>query len=89
MAEIVQIDSNTWRIEDNDVRFFVLEGTEKALMIDSGMNTPDAKAIAESITAKPLELLNTHADRDHVAGNGSFSSCYMSPAEEENFREAG
>ena len=31
MAEIVQIDSNTWRIEDNDVRFFVLEGTEKAL----------------------------------------------------------
>ena len=89
MAEIIQIDSNTWRIEDNGVRFFVLEGTDKALMIDSGMNTTDARKLAETLTTKPLELLNTHADRDHVAGNASFDSCYMSPAEEENYREAG
>ena len=89
MAEIIQIDSNTWRIEDNGVRFFVLEGTNKALMIDSGMNTPDARKLAETITTKPLELLNTHADRDHVAGNAAFDSFHMSPAEEENYRENG
>ena len=67
MAEIVQINSDTWRIEDNGVRFFVLEGTEKALMIDSGMNTPDAGEIAKTLTSKPLELLNTHEiGRAHV-----------------------
>ena len=43
MAEIIQIDEHSWRIEDSMVRFFVLEGTQKALMIDSGMNTPDAR----------------------------------------------
>ena len=89
MAEIVQINSDTWRIEDNGVRFFVLEGTEKAVMIDSGMNTPDAGEIAKTLTSKPLELLNTHADRDHVAGNSTFDHFYMAPAEEENYRAAG
>ncbi len=32
MAEVIQINENTWRVEDGMVRFFVLEGTEKALM---------------------------------------------------------
>ena len=89
MAEIIQIDSNTWRIEDGGVRFFILEGIKKALMIDSGMNTPDAKKIAETVTGKPLELLNTHADRDHISGNSAFEFCYMSPTEEENYSQAG
>ncbi len=89
MAEIVQINPDTWRIEDNDVRFFVLEGTEKAVMIDSGMNTSDAGEIAGRLTSKPLELLNTHADRDHISGNSAFGRFYMHPAEEENYRAAG
>ena len=89
MAEVIRINSDTWRIEDNDVRFFILEGTEKALMIDSGMNTPDARKLAETITTKPLELLNTHADRDHISGNAAFDRFYMNPAEEENYRAAG
>lgn len=86
MAEVIQMNEHSWRIEDNGVRFFVLEGTEKALVIDTGMNTPDAREIAEKITKKPLELLNTHADRDHISGNGAFESFYMCAAEEENYR---
>ncbi|MCR5250411.1 MAG: MBL fold metallo-hydrolase [Lachnospiraceae bacterium] len=89
MAEVIRINENTWRIEDGMVRFFVLEGSDRALMIDSGMNTPDARSIAEGITDKPLELLNTHADRDHISGNAAFESCYMSPAEEGNFSVKG
>ncbi|MBR3103127.1 MAG: hypothetical protein IKH46_04825 [Lachnospiraceae bacterium] len=38
MAEIIEINEKTWRIEEGMVRFFVLEGAEKAVMIDSGMN---------------------------------------------------
>lgn len=68
MAEIIQINDTAWRIEDNGVRFFLLTGTEKALLIDSGMNTPNAKQIAESITKLPIMLLNTHADPDHISG---------------------
>lgn len=89
MAEIIQMNEHSWRVEDTGVRFFVLEGTEKALLIDSGMNTPDAREIAEKIMKKPLELLNTHGDRDHISGNGAFESFYMCAAEEENYRTKG
>lgn len=89
MAEMIQIDSNTWRIEDDMVRFFLLEGSESALLIDSGMNTPDAKEIAGSLTAKPLRLLNTHADPDHVSGNGAFAEFYMHSAEAGNLLDHG
>lgn len=89
MAEIIRIDAGTYRIEDNGVRFFLLEGSRKALMIDSGRDTPEARAIAESITTLPLLLLNTHADPDHISGNAAFNEVYMSPAEEPHYREKG
>lgn len=87
--EIIKINENTYRIEDGFVRMFLLEGAEKALLIDTGMTTVNAKEIAESITKLPLELLNTHADPDHVGGNKGFTKFYMNPNEEENFRSHG
>ncbi len=53
------------------------------------MNAPDAGKIAEGLTDLPLILINTHADPDHISGNGAFDEFYMSPAEEENYREHG
>ena len=87
--QIIQMNQNTWRIEDSGVRFFLLTGTEKALLIDSGMRVTNAKEIAESLTDLPVSLLNTHADRDHIAGNAEFESFYMHPAErlDEGLRE--
>ena len=36
--EVIKINGNTWRIEDNHhVRFFLLEGKKEALLIDSGV----------------------------------------------------
>ena len=84
--EIIQINHNSWRIEDSGVRFFLLIGTERALLIDSGRNGRNARDIAASLTDLPITLLNTHADGDHVAGNEQFESFYMHPAEESNYR---
>ena len=85
-VEIIRINQNSWRIEDSGVRFFLLVGTERALLIDSGRTTDNAREIAERLTALPLSLLNTHADGDHVAGNGQFDAFYMHPDEEPNYR---
>lgn len=77
MAEIVQIDSHTWRFEDGFVRFFLLEGEDKAVMIDSGVNCPDAVSIAKTLTDKSIMLLNTHGDGDHTSGTSGFSEIYI------------
>ena len=89
MEDIIKISSDTWRIEDGGVRFLLFCGTERAALIDSGMFKPDAREIAESLTDLPLILINTHADPDHTSGNHAFEEFYMSPAEEENYREHG
>lgn len=89
MAQKIKIDDNTWRIEDGHVRFYLFCGLERAALIDSGMTTADAKSIAKGLTDLPLILINTHADPDHISGNGDFSKVYMSPKEEGNYRENG
>ena len=81
MSEIISISERTWRIEEDGVRFFLLAGNQKALLVDSGMQTRNAKEIAQSLTDLPLELINTHLDRDHTGSNDVFSSIYVHPSE--------
>lgn len=83
--EIIQMSKDTWRIEDSGVRFFLLAGEEKALLIDSGMNVHNADEIARQLVSLPVELLNTHGDRDHVGSNERFDHFYMHPAEASNY----
>ncbi len=89
MAEIIKINDDTWRFEDEGVRFFLFCGTEKAALIDSGMNVPNAKKLAEELTDLPMILINTHADPDHISGNAAFEEAYMGPDEEDNYRANG
>ncbi|MCD8127165.1 MAG: MBL fold metallo-hydrolase [Clostridiales bacterium] len=87
--KVNRIDDQTWSVEDEGVRFFLLTGTEKGLVIDSGRTTKNAREIAESITSLPLQLLNTHADMDHTAGNNAFETALMNPAEYVNYFRQG
>ncbi len=84
-VQIFPINENTWRIQEDMVRSFLLAGTKEALLIDSGFHVQSMKAVAESLTNLPVKLLNTHADRDHVGGNNEFGTFYMSMAEASNY----
>lgn len=88
-CEIIPINENSWRIEDSGVRCFLLTGSEKALLVDSGRELHTARDIAESLTDLPVMLLNTHADGDHTGSNEQFESFYMHPDEEAHFRRGG
>lgn len=79
--EMEPLLKDTWVLTDGGVRIFLLAGRERALVIDTGMTGLDVRALAEKQTALPVELLNTHADRDHIASNAQFPACRMHPAE--------
>lgn len=83
--EIIKINSDTWQCNDGGVLFFLLAGSERALLIDSGMTVHNAKEIAEGLVNVPVELLNTHADPDHIGSVGEFDEFYMHPAEAYNY----
>ena len=82
MTELItKLYENTWAIDDSGVRIFVLTGKEKTLVIDTGMNALPIRDIVSQITDLPPILLNTHADPDHISGNGAFPTFYMHPSE--------
>ena len=81
-----ELFANTWAETDQGVRIFLLAGREKALLIDTGMTGLDLHAITSPHTDLPLQLLNTHADRDHIAGNAQFQEFYMHPSEAAFYR---
>lgn len=85
MVTTKKIDSKTYIFEEEGVRFFLLSGSKKALLIDSGMRTHNAKELARELTKLPLFLINTHADIDHIGSNGEFDSFFMNLAECSNF----
>lgn len=80
-----RLNENTWHFEEPDVRFFLLEGEKEAMLLDSGKITADAREQAQAVTKKPLFLLNTHADLDHVRSNYEFETFYMHPSEAFNY----
>lgn len=56
----------------------LLVGEEKALLIDTGYGEGDFRQIVESITDKPVMVVNTHGHFDHTGGNGWWEEAWMS-----------
>jgi glyoxylase-like metal-dependent hydrolase (beta-lactamase superfamily II) len=55
---------------------FLIEGIERAVLLDTGMGLYDIRAEAESITSLPLAVVNTHWHYDHLGGNYQFSDVW-------------
>jgi len=83
--EFKKLNDTLYVCDDGHVRFFLLIGEKKALLVDCGMQVTNAKEMAEAITDKPIELFITHADRDHISSYGEFDRIMMNPAEFVNF----
>jgi len=75
----VKIAENTWEISEfGDVSAFLLEGDDKALLIDTGVGIGNIRAAAEALTDKPLEVFITHNHRDHMGGAAHFDKIRLS-----------
>lgn len=55
---------------------FVIQGGERAILLDTGMGVGDIRAEAEHITRLPLAVVNTHWHYDHIAGNFQFDEVW-------------
>ena len=78
---VEQLDAASWRIEDGFVRAFLFAGAQRALLVDTGVGSGNLKALVGTLTDLPVMLVNTHADEDHIGGNGMFEEAYMHPSE--------
>ncbi len=60
------------------VRCFLLTGSDRSLLIDSGFEG-DLLEECERLTQTPIRLLLTHADLDHIGCMQQFAARYLHP----------
>jgi glyoxylase-like metal-dependent hydrolase (beta-lactamase superfamily II) len=56
---------------------YLVEGSDYALLIDSIIGIGNLKAYCETLTDKPIKVVNTHAHSDHIGGNFHFDHCFL------------
>ena len=75
-----QLDEHTWIGNGHRVyneSLYIVEGNERALLIDAGTYIPELDKIVAKITSKPVTMMATHAHGDHVGGVGPFPEVYL------------
>ena len=71
---------DTWVISfmNGSQYLFLLEGEEKALLIDTGYAVGNLRRYVEKLTDKPVVVVNTHFHPDHSGGNGEWEEVMVS-----------
>ena len=64
------------------VSLYLLEGEEKALIVDSGHRIKNFKAMINKIIHKPYVIAITHGHPDHVGSIDEFDTIYMNKKDE-------
>lgn len=73
--------------EEKGLTLGLVVGTEKALLIDSGLGAVDTlREYVEKITDKPIICVPTHGHPDHAGGAALFDEVYMSSKDDEEIK---
>lgn len=71
--EITEIAPHTWCLSEfRLVNAFLIEGEEKAALVDTGCGIGDLAGEVRALTDKPLIILLTHTHFDHDGGVFEF-----------------
>lgn len=87
--QVSQLQEHVWCFEDIQKNsFYLIEGSEQALVIDTGMSKEAIVPVLRQYTSKPLSLLLTHAHIDHMYHCDEFSTVYIHGDEQKAWRGA-
>jgi hydroxyacylglutathione hydrolase len=86
---IHEIAEDTYLINEFGlVNIYVLVGSERSLVIDAGMGYCNLRAIIESLTDKPYDVVITHAHPDHAGMVHQFDRVYLNEKEKPGLARA-
>lgn len=75
---VENIDTDIFAISEykhwEETHCYLLMGTKKALLIDTGLGISNIKEVVEHITSLPIEVVTTHIHWDHIGGHKYFNN---------------
>ncbi len=79
---LTSLADQVWMIDEFglDTAYLVV-GTQRALLIDTGSGFGDLKGLVESLTPLPYDVVATHGHLDHIGGKGQFETLFLHPAD--------
>jgi len=68
-----RVAEGVWRVsEPGHVNSWLVEGSDRATLVDSGLGLFSIREECERLTDKPVGVVNTHSHYDHIGGNKEF-----------------
>ena len=68
-----EVAPGVWLIaEPQHVYTWLVAGSDRAVILDTGMGVAPIRPVAEALTSAPVSVVNTHYHFDHVGGNHEF-----------------
>jgi glyoxylase-like metal-dependent hydrolase (beta-lactamase superfamily II) len=78
--EVYRVGSGVFAIYEphqfEEVISYLILGSKRALLFDTGTGIGNIHAVVKSLTALPVAVLNSHTHFDHTGGNADFSEIY-------------
>ena len=73
---VEKIDAQTFAISEykhwEETHCYLLLGTERAVLIDTGLGVANIRKVVENLTDLPVTAITTHAHWDHIGGHKYF-----------------
>lgn len=74
---VEKIDGDTFAISEykhwEETHCYLVCGTQRAILIDTGLGVANIKAIVDNLTDLPVTVVTTHAHWDHIGGHSHFT----------------
>ncbi|SDT56489.1 Glyoxylase, beta-lactamase superfamily II [Paenibacillaceae bacterium GAS479] len=84
---VQRIDDNTYAISEyghwEKVHSFLLLGSKRAVLIDTGLGIDNIKRITDQLTSLPIEVVTTHVHTDHIGSHAEFDRIFVHKGDEE------
>lgn len=78
--EVYRVSEGVYAIYEpgqfEEVISFLITGTDRALLFDSGLGIGDMRAVVDGLTNLDVVVLNSHTHYDHIGGNHQFDTVY-------------
>lgn len=75
---VKELKPGVWRVEEFNLgTVYVVRGSERGLLIDTGTGVGDLKGLVEELLDTPYDVVLTHGHGDHAGGTHQFERFYV------------